>query len=152
MTAFQWAVVGISVVSIFLTGGGILVAITRAVENIKADVSTKIAQEVLNRQAEIKKAVEEWAVALNALRREFEVSQKSQDQIFGEMGAALRRFIETVEKEMHSIELWGRDHYVQKPDFDKAIDTIRSDLKGMATEIKGDFRELYDKIDQKALA
>jgi hypothetical protein len=66
------------------------------------------------------------------------------------MGAALRRFIEGVEKEMHAIELWGRDHYVQKPDFDKAIDTIRGDLKGMASEIKDDFRELYAKIDQKA--
>jgi hypothetical protein len=139
MTAFQWVVVAISVVGLILTVGGHLVTVTRAVERNKADS-----------QAAIKKAAEGWDAALAALRKEFEASQKSQDRISGEMGAALRRFIEGVEKEMHAIELWGRDHYVQKPDFDKAIDTIRGDLKGMASEIKDDFRELYAKIDQKA--
>lgn len=139
MTTFEWAMLIIAGAGFLITAGTVIVAVTRGVENIKQDTTEKIGslrtevgrerQEILDRFAE---------------------EQKSQDSHFGEMGNALRRYIETVEKEMHRIELWGRDNYVKQPDFERAIDAIRQDFRALGNDIKKDFRDVFDKIDARA--
>jgi hypothetical protein len=79
---------------------------------------------------------------MEELRRDFHDAQRIQDNHVGEMGAALRRFIETVEKEMHSIEIWNRDNFVQKGEFERATDSIKADIKAMASDIKADIKDL----------
>lgn len=84
------------------------------------------------------------------LRAEFYGDQKVQDHNFGEMGAAMRQYITDVEKEMHKIEIWGRDNYALKPDVTKAMDSIREDIKALGADIKADIRRMENKIDEQA--
>jgi hypothetical protein len=112
------------------------------VKKIERDVSEKIAAETLARTKALADAVEARDAEMQKLRREWGENEKSQDHNIGEMGAALRRYIETVEKEMHRIEIWGRDNYVQKGEFEKATDSIRADIKALGAEIKEDIREI----------
>ncbi len=153
MTFYQWVTFGFGIAGFLITwiGGGIggVIAMTRAIETIKQDVSQRIADEVLARTKALSDAVQARNDELEELRREFTDAQRTQDHNFGEMGAALRRFIETVEKEMHNIEIWGRDNYVQKGEFEKATDSIRADIREMGSEIKTDLRALTAKIDAK---
>ncbi len=81
---------------------------------------------------------------LEKLVKEWNANQRSQDSAAGEMGLALRRFIESVEKEMHKIEIWGRDNYVQKPELDSVRNDIKllgASIREMFTEMKADFKE-----------
>lgn len=106
-----------------------------AVANIKADLTKQIGAER-----------EDTAKAIGELREQFLKDQKAQDHNFGEVGAAIRQYIANVEKEMHAIEIWGRDNFVLKSEFVKATDTIREDIKAMSAEIKTDIRELAAKV------
>lgn len=150
MTDYQWVGPTIAGASLFLTGGGIIVAITRAVTTIKADTSEKIAAEVLARSEALSAATVARNKEMEQLRRDFQDAQRAQDNHVGEMGAALRRFIETVEKEMHAIEIWNRDNFVQKGEFERATDSIKADIKAMATEIKADIKDLKIELGGKA--
>lgn len=109
-----------------------------AVANIKADFAKQIAAER-----------EETLGQFAELKAEFLKDQKSQDHNFGEVGAAMRQYIANVEKEMHEIEIWGRDNFVLKDDFVKATDRLEEAIKGMAADIKTDLRGLTAKIDGK---
>jgi len=109
-----------------------------AVANIKADFAKQIAAER-----------EETMSGFADLKAEFLREQKSQDHNFGEVGAAMRQYIANVEKEMHDIEIWGRDNFVLKDDFVKANDKLAAIIKDMANDIKSDFRDLNAKIDGK---
>jgi uncharacterized protein (UPF0216 family) len=149
MSAAQLITLGLGVVGFFITWTGIAVGLTRFAESIKNDTSEKIAAEVLARTKALADATEARNKELDDLRKEFNEAQRTQDHNVGEMGAALRRFIETVEKEMHAIEMWGRDHYVQKTEFERATDSIRDDITALRLEIKADFKELGNKIDAK---
>lgn len=120
-----------------------------AVAKIKQEITEKIADEVLARTSASALAVESRNAEMEKLRREFSDAQRTQDHNMGEMGSALRRFIETVEKEMHDIEIWGRDNYVQKGEFEKATDLFRNDITTLRTEIKADFKELGAMIAAK---
>lgn len=142
MTTFETWMLVVTSTGLLLTMVGTIVAVTRGVEKIKQDTSAKIAEEVMARTEAMSEEANDRVVAVDALRREFESSQKGQDSNTGEMGAALRRFIETVEKEMHKIEIWGRDHYVQKPEFEKAIDSVRTDIRDMRADLKADIGKL----------
>ncbi len=121
------------ILNILVTSGGLV----WAVANIKADLKQNIAD-----------AREDTAAEIAKLRAEFLADQKSQDHRFGEVGAAMRQYIANVEKEMHAIETWGRDHFVRKEDFLKATDKISDDIRSMAADIKSDFRDLNAKIDK----
>ena len=109
-----------------------------AVANIKSDLAKQIAAER-----------EETMAGFADLKAEFLKDQKAQDHNFGEVGAAMRQYIANVEKEMHEIEIWGRDNFVLKDDFVKATDRLEAAIVTMAHDIKTDLRGLTAKIDGK---
>jgi hypothetical protein len=143
MNVYEWTMVIITGGGFVLTALGMAVAITRGVEKIKQDTSQRIADEVLARE----KALAQMA---DLLRREAHDEQEAQEHHVGEALAALRRFIETVEKEMHAIEIWGRDHYVKTIEFQRAIDTMSTSMREGFAGIKADLnafrKELKDDI------
>lgn len=132
MTTFEWMMVSISIAGFLLTLGGVLGSCIWAVAKIKQNTLEQIAIERIERAAAIARAYER-----------FDEAQRTQDHNFGEVGLSLRRFIEEVEKEMHAIEMWARDHYALKDD----VKDIRTDIKEMRTEIKSELKELGKKID-----
>lgn len=109
-----------------------------AVASIKADLAKQISDER-----------EETLKAIGSLELKFLADQKKQDHNFGEVGAAMRQYIANVEKEMHAIEIWGRDNFVLKTEFSKATDSIRDDIKTMGDDIKTDIRALFSKVAQR---
>lgn len=109
----------------------------RAVEQMKAGFKKEIDAET-----------DKISGRLTEMAERFNEEQRSQDNIFGEVGHSLRQKIADVEKEMHTIEIWGRDHFVLKSEFVKATDSIRSDIKEMAADIKNDLRDITAKIDK----
>lgn len=110
-----------------------------AVANIKADLAKQIAAER-----------EETITGFADLKAEFLRDQKAQDHNFGEVGAAMRAYIASVEKEMHEIEIWGRDNFVLKDDFVKATDRLEKAILNTSSEIKADLRSIAAKIEGKA--
>lgn len=134
MTTFEWAMVSISAAGFLVTTGGVLGGCIWAVARIKQGTGDLVAAERLERAEAIATAMDR-----------FDAAQATQDHNFGEVGLSLRRFIETVEKEMHEIEMWGRDHYALKDD----VKDIRSDIKEMRADIKSDITALSTKIDRK---
>ena len=133
-TVFQYAALILGVLGFGITWTAGVIGITRAVENIKQDTTNKVAEA---------RAVHVESLA--ELRAELLDLQKQEEHNFGEVAAALRQKIADVEKEMHEIEIWGRDHYAEKDD----LRDILRDLKEMRAEIKEDFRDLTKKIDAK---
>lgn len=138
MTVYQWLTLGLGAAGFLLTWMLGAFKLGRAVEAIKNDISKEIAEE--------KKDV---LSKLEGLKDLFFEEQKSQDHNFGEVGAAMRQKIADVENQVRELEIWGRDHFVQKPEFDRATESIRQDIKEMARSIKEDFREVFAKIDGK---
>jgi hypothetical protein len=138
MTVFEWGMLSVAVLGFLITAGSVLGGCVWAVAKINMEVSARIDQERISTDQ-----------ALKDLAADFAENQRTQDHNFGEMGSALRRFIESVEKEMHKIEMWGRDHYAQKPEVEKAIGALREDIKAGFTEIKNDIRALSTKVDSK---
>lgn len=110
-----------------------------AVANIKADLAKQIAAER-----------EETMAGFADLKAEFLRDQKAQDHNFGEVGAAMRAYIASVEKEMHEIEIWGRDNFVLKDDFVKATDRLEKAILNTSSEINADLRSIAAKIEGKA--
>lgn len=111
-----------------------VIALTRAVERIKADTSEKVSQET--------DKIEE---RLAQMVQRFSEDQKRQDDRTGEMGAAIRQYAAGIEKEMHAIEIWGRDNYVLKSEFLKATDQLRSDIRGVGEDVKSVLRTLAER-------
>lgn len=138
MTVFEWGMLSVAVLGFLVTAGSVLGGCVWAVARIKAEVTERIDQE--------RKITNE---ALNGFRADWADNQRIQDHNFGETIRALRSFIEAVEKEMHKIEMWGRDHYAQKPEVEKAIGALRDDIKTWFAEIKSDIRALSSKVDSK---
>ena len=152
MTEGELITLGIAGVGFLIQGATALVMRTRDHEQIKQSIEKKVSDERIFRIEAISKATQERDVELEKLVKEWNVNQRAQDSAVGEMGLALRRFIESVEKEMHKIEIWGRDNYVQKPE----LDSVKSDIKllgasierwmaDMKADLKEDIRELKDK-------
>lgn len=135
MTVFQWVTLILGAIGFAVTWTGIVVSLTRAVNNIKEFSAQKIADET-----------DRISERLAKMAEKFQQDQETQDHNFGEVGSALRRYIEGVEKEMHKIEIWGRDNYAVKDD----VRDILKDIKDMRADIKSDFRDLNVKIDQRA--
>lgn len=61
----------------------------------------------------------------------------------------MRAHIAQVEDRIREVEIWGRDNYVQKSEFEKATDRLTDAIKSMAADIKADIRGLNEKIDEK---
>lgn len=139
ITAYQWVTLALGAAGFIGTWLLGAFKLGRAVAEMQAAIRDEIANER-----------ERILAKIDELEQKFEDEQKIQDDRYGEVGHSLRRYIETVEKEMHKIELWGRDNYVQKSEFDKATDSIKADIKALGSEIKIDLRELKaELIDKK---
>lgn len=134
MTGYQWAMLGLGALGFIITWGLGLFKAGRMVEQMQASVKEKVDAEKLARMQ-----------AIDDLREEFAESQKSQDHNVGEMGAALRRHIETVHEKLREVEIWGRDNYVQKPE----LESVRQDIKELGRSIKEDFKDLHERIDRR---
>lgn len=106
-----------------------------AVANIKSDLAKQIAAER-----------EETMNGFAELKAEFLKEQKAQDHNFGEVGAAMRQYIANVEKMVREVEIFGRDHYVQKEDFKDAVAQIGLQIREGNAEIKADLKELQKQI------
>lgn len=136
----EWLPVASFILSCAVAGGSVFVGVGK----IRQGIADRIADEVLAREKALSAAVESRNAELDKLRRDWAEARKSQDSTVGELGLSLRRYIETVEKEMHKIELWGRDNYVQKPELDSVrsdIKTLGSEVKQMLAEIKNDLKD-----------
>jgi len=131
----QWISVGVAVVGFVGTWLFGAFRLGRAVEQIKAGFKKQIDDE---REKIIDK--------IEALKSEFEESQKAQDHNYGEVGAAMRQFIADVEKKVRDVELYGERHYVQKGEFEKATNRLESAIKEMGSDIKDDLRERIEDL------
>jgi cell division protein ZapA (FtsZ GTPase activity inhibitor) len=131
MTAYQWVTLGLGALG-FL-GTWILGAfyLGRAVEQMRAAVKEYI-------DAERDKIVSK----IDAIEEKFLSDQRTQDHNFGEVGAAMRQYIADVEKKVREVEIYGRDHYVKIPDFEKAIDRIGEAFTTAIKELKEDMRSI----------
>lgn len=147
MTTFEWVMVSLTAAGFLLTACGVLGGCVWAVAKIKSDIDEKITAERLRIDTIFEAERENDARSMKDFATKFASEQKIQDANAGEMGAALRQYIANVEKEMHAIEIWGRDHYAQKPDVEKSFTSLREDIRGMTGEIKADIRALAAKID-----
>jgi septal ring factor EnvC (AmiA/AmiB activator) len=134
MSTFEWAMVSIAAAGFLVTVGGVIGSCVWAVGKIRQATEAQIKDERIQRADAITKAM-----------ARFDEAQATQDHNFGEVGLSLRRFIEEVEKEMHKIEMWGRDNYALKDD----VKDLRTDIKDMRTEIKADIGKLSEKIDKQ---
>lgn len=134
MTFFQWCTLILGVAGFAVTWTGGVVAITKAVNNIKADSAEKMADET-----------EKISEKLAKMSEKFESDQRAQDHNYGEVGASLRQFIADVEKKVREVEIWGRDNYAMKED----VRDILKDIKEMRADIKSDLRDITTKIDQR---
>lgn len=140
----EWLAIGGFVVMI----GGNIVLITRTLEGQKQAFDKKLSDEIIARTRALAEAVESRNEEMEKMRRDWAESQTSQDRQFGEVGLSLRRFIETVEKDMHEAELWGRDHYVQKADFEKAVDKLSAEIKAGNADLKAEFKEMKKELSK----
>jgi hypothetical protein len=61
----------------------------------------------------------------------------------------MRQYIADVEKKVREVEIYGRDNYVQKSEFEKATNSIRADIKEMAADIKSDLRDRIDDLSKR---
>lgn len=134
MTIYQWAMISISAGGFLLTVGAMIAGSVWAVSKIRQDVAEHIKDEHIQRSAAIQHAM-----------ARFDEAQEVQDHNFGEVGLSLRRFIESIEKKVHEVEIWGRDNYALKHD----VSEVRKDIKEMRAEIVTDIKELGRKIDSK---
>lgn len=153
MTNFEWAMIILTGVGVLLTAGGILVAVTRGVEKIRLDTSERIAAEAAAREDAIAEESKARGDDFTKLRQDLADDFKTHDHYVGETISALRRFIESVEGHLREVELWNRDHFVQKPDFNAAIDRISSDMRdgfaGIKIDLAATRKELKDDIAKK---
>jgi predicted ribosome quality control (RQC) complex YloA/Tae2 family protein len=142
MTTYQWVTLGLGAVGFLITWTGMWFGAGRFIEQIRAEFKKHIGDERDKIIAELKK-----------LEDEFEESQRAQDHNFGEVGHAMREHIAKVEKQIREVEIWGRDNYVKKDEFEKATDRLTDAIKSVAVDIKSDIREriddLRDRIEQK---
>lgn len=132
----QWVVIALGVAGFFLTWTGMVVSVTRAVATIKEDTAERVSTET-----------EKITSRLNKLSEQFELDQRTQDSRFGEVALSIRQYIANVEKEMHQIEIWGRDNFVLKTDYVEAMRRLERSIEKMASDVRDNFKDLGDKID-----
>lgn len=113
----------------------------QAVEQMKATVKEQIDEE---RDKIISK--------IDELEARFADEQKIQDHNFGEVNAAVRQYTADVEKKLREVEIYGRDHYVQKPDFEKAIDKLSAEIKAGNADLKADLKDDLNELKAQIVA
>lgn len=128
---YPWISLGVVVLGFFGTWLFGAFRLGRAVEQMRAGVREEIEEER-----------EKIIAKIDAMETRFESDQKAQDHNFGEVGAAMRQYIADVEKKLREVEIYGRDHYVKIPDFEKAIDRLGETFAAAIRELKDDMRSL----------
>lgn len=131
----QWVTVGLGVVGFFVTWTGIAIGWGKAVGTITSEIKEYTSDKI---SSETKKIQDD----LRGLTEHFEDSQRTQDSNVSEVIFSIRQYVANVEKEMHQIEIWGRDNYVQKPEFSAALNRIEEGMRIMAREVRADIRAL----------
>lgn len=135
---YPWISIGVVIVGFVVQGFFGSFRLGRAVEQMKTALKHDIEDErdkILER--------------LEKIKAEFFEQQRNQDHNFGEVGAAMRQYIADVEKKVREVEIYGRDHYVQKSEFEKATNSIRADIREMAAGIKTDLRDRIDDLSKR---
>lgn len=135
MTLEHGTTITLGAIGFLITWTGMWFGAGRFVEQIRAEFRKHIGDERDKIVSEIKE-----------LEDKFEDSQRSQDHNFGEVGAAMRQYIADIEKKVREVEIWGRDNYVQKGEFEKATDRLESAIKEMGTDIKDELKERLDDL------
>jgi len=135
MTTYQWVTLGLGALGFLATWILGAFKLGRVVEQMRAAIKKDIDEER-----------DKIVAKLEELEEKFEQDQRTQDHNFGEVGAAMRQYIADVEKKVREVEIWGRDNYVQKSEFEKATDSIRSDIRAMGADIKADLRDRMDDL------
>lgn len=137
MTNYQWVTIGLGALGFLITWTGMWFGAGRFVEQMRAEFKKHVGDERDKIVSEIKK-----------IEKDFHESQRDQDHNFGEVGAAMRQYIANVENKVREVEIWGRDNYVQKSEFEKATDRLADTIKSMGADIKADIRQLNEKIEK----
>ena len=138
MTAFEWGMLSVAVAGFLVTVGGVLGGCVWAVAKIKNETTERM------------KAEREHTAKLIASHiAEISNDRKTLEHDVGEMGLSLRRHIETVNRKISEVEIWGRDNYALKNDVKESIGEIRNDIRNLGTEIKADIRNLSTKVDSR---
>ena len=136
ITFFQWVTLGLGVAGFLLTWTAMIISMTRAVGAIKDSTDEKITEETSKITERISK-----------LATQFDEDQRTQDHNFGETALSIRQYVANVEKEMHQIEIWGRDNFVLKSDFLALMKRVEDSLSRLSSEIKTDFTRVHERLD-----
>lgn len=147
VTVYQWLVLVLGAAGFVITWTRSTVNITRAVEEIKLDTTEKINSVKEEMVVSIAAESERAARAVQSATDNFREDQDTQDRRYAETIHALRSYVQVIEKEMHAIEIWGRDNYVLKTDFTRAIDTFSRTLDDIAKNFRDDTKALNAKMD-----
>lgn len=127
-STYQWVTLGLGALGFLITWTGMWFGAGRFVEQMRAEFKKHVGDE------------------RDKIIEKFEESQRTQDHNFGEVGAAMRQYIADVEKKVREIEIYGRDNYVQKSEFEKATDRLTDAIKSMGADIKEDLRDRMDDL------
>ena len=127
----DWMPLGLGVLGFITTWVLGAFKLGRAVEQMRAGV-----------REEIEEDREKIIAKIEQLETKFDDEQTSQDHRFGEVGAAMRQYMADIEKKLREVEIYGRDHYVKIPDFEKAIDRIGATFTAAINELKEDMRRI----------
>ena len=127
----EWMPLGLGVLGFITTWVLGAFKLGRAVEQMRAGVREEIEEER-----------EKIIAKIEQLETKFDDEQTSQDHRFGEVGAAMRQYMADIEKKLREVEIYGRDHYVKIPDFEKAIDRIGATFMAAINELKEDMRRI----------
>jgi hypothetical protein len=135
MTTYQWMTLGLGALGFLATWLLGAFKLGRVVEQMRAAIKEDIDRER-----------DKILSTISDLKDDFEDSQRAQDHNFGEVGAAMRQYIADVEKKVREVEIYGRDNYVQKSEFEKATDRLEAAIKAWGAEIKEDLRDRLDDL------
>lgn len=144
-----WVMAVLGALGFFITWNRIVVGVTQAIGVIKTNTSKMVTDETEKITKQFSIEIIEMTKALNRLSEKFEEDQRTQDNRFGETAMSIRQYVAIVEKEMHQIEIWGRDNYILKSDFLLAVSRIELAIKEMHGEMKNDLKDLSYKVEHK---
>lgn len=131
MEVYHWVTLG-------LGGGGFVATwvlgafkLGRAVEQMRAGVREEIEEE---REKVIAK--------ITQVQTKFDDDLSAQEARFREVGLSVRQYIADVEKKLVESELWNRDNFVRKTEFEKAVDGLTGAIQDLGKDIKADLKEM----------
>jgi len=135
VTFYQWLTLAMGTLGFLLTWTATVISVTRAVTKIRDDTTKKIIEET-----------EKLTSRLELIVQKFDVDQRMQDERLMRECVSMRDMMSDFEKELHQVELFGRDNYVQKEEFAAQIQEVKNTFVRMSEEIKKDLKDLATQI------